>query len=267
MILDKHVLSTCILFEGVYLVLGWGGYAFSYNAIRPGHGWECSFPYVARQDLLSVQLATLVYVGDVGCQGRFVSRDVSDIGVSCMNVTAKAFVQTWGLLNECNASDHTLIKVVLVKRSVTMNVDPALASIRWKTRWCNWVEYVFWMEELSRRPSLFELMPLLVDKQVEMINGWIRIVNDDMPRKHEQRAKKHAIWWRNAFRNKLRKIHRLRKRFPNFKTYVIEVILWLTLTNLDSFRGVVYRIIPSWWGSQIRRLAAFRQRAYWLYRH
>lgn len=64
----------------------------------------------------------------------------SNIDVICMDVAAKAFVQSWRLLSESNLSGHFSIEVMLVNRNVITSVDSPLTPIRRNSRGYNWVE-------------------------------------------------------------------------------------------------------------------------------
>lgn len=73
------------------------------------------FPILSLYDLFCLNVLSNIY--------KF------ECSFTSVNVAAKAFVQSWKLLDGCHTSDHTLIEVVLVNRGVNMSVDSPLTSI------------------------------------------------------------------------------------------------------------------------------------------
>lgn len=87
------------------------------------------------------------------------------LNVACVNVAAKAIIQSRRLLYRCNNSSP--IEVVLVIRNVNATVNHPLMPITLNTRRCNWVEHVARMVRFVVLFPLFELLLLPLNDKTE----------------------------------------------------------------------------------------------------
>lgn len=120
----------------------------------------------------------------------------------------------WKVCDNGGISDHNLIEIVLVFRTLVQAPEPPR---RWRLKDVNWEEYGRCFREAALSQPIGAFRELSLDEQVGQLDRWMCRVNDTQLGRSVTSTPRRLRWWTRELDVMLRRVRFLRKRFQRAK--------------------------------------------------
>ena len=133
----------------------------------------------------------------------------SDIDVTLGNTHClNRLTVDWSVCGDWGLSDHNLIKIIVRGHESSGEAIPP--KVRWNTEGVDWKEYSRDLSRLANAYGLDRFGRECVDTKVELLMGWIRLVNDWNMRRILNKDFKRVAWWTDSLHEKQKHVRRAR---------------------------------------------------------